>query len=87
MPRVSYFHGIIIRMYWNERDHPVAHFHAEYAGNFASIDLDGVALAGSLPSRQLRLVQDWAQLHHDELLANWERARKREPLDEIDPLP
>jgi hypothetical protein len=28
-------------------------------------------LAGSLPPRALRLIQDWAPLHQDELLANW----------------
>ena len=28
MPRVSAFYGVVIYMYWNERDHPVAHFHA-----------------------------------------------------------
>ena len=26
MPRVSAFYGVAIYMYWNERDHPVAHF-------------------------------------------------------------
>ena len=30
MPRVSAFYGILIFMYWNEGDHPVAHFHAHY---------------------------------------------------------
>jgi hypothetical protein len=28
MPRISAFYGVVIYMYWNERDHPVAHFHA-----------------------------------------------------------
>jgi hypothetical protein len=87
VPRISFFYGIIIRMYWNERDHPVAHFHAEYAGKYASIALDGTMLAGSLPARALRLIQDWAALHQDELLANWEHARDRQPLEKIDPLP
>jgi Domain of unknown function (DUF4160) len=32
MPRISAFYGIVIRMYWNERDHPIAHFHAEHDG-------------------------------------------------------
>lgn len=86
MPRVSHFYGITIRMYWNERDHPVAHFHAEYAGHNASIAFDGTMLAGSLPPRALGLVQDWARLHSDELLANWEHARSHEPLAPIDPL-
>jgi hypothetical protein len=24
MPRISAFYGVVIYMYWNERDHPVA---------------------------------------------------------------
>jgi hypothetical protein len=37
MPRVSTFYGVVIYMYWNERDHPVAHFHAYHAGRLASV--------------------------------------------------
>jgi hypothetical protein len=86
MPRISYFYGIAIAMYWREKDHPVPHFHAEYAGQKASIGIDGKVLGGSLPPRALRLVQDWAALHHDELLANWQRARGHESLEPIEPL-
>ena len=87
MPRISAFYGIVIRMYWNERDHPVAHFHAEYASHLASIGLNGAILGGTLPPRALAMVREWARLHHDELLANWMRARAHEQLDRIDPLP
>lgn len=48
MPRVSAFYGVVIYMYWNERDHPVAHFHASHAGRRASVSADGNVLAGSL---------------------------------------
>jgi len=48
--------------------------------------LRGELIAGSLPPRALALVVEWAQLHHDELLANWERARRDEPLEPIAPL-
>ena len=74
-------------MYWNERDHPVPHFRAEYGQHMASIGIDGSLLGGSLPPRALRMVREWARLHHDELLADWQRARRREPLDPIEPLP
>jgi len=30
MPRLSYFYGIKIALFWREHNHPVAHFHAEY---------------------------------------------------------
>lgn len=86
MPRISQFFGITIRMYWNERDHPVPHFHAEYGDDAAAVDLNGEILGGALPPRALRLVRDWAQLHREDLLANWERARNHEPLHEIEPL-
>jgi hypothetical protein len=42
---------------------------------------------GPLPTRALRLVREWAQLHSDELLANWQRAVGDEPLATIAPLP
>ena len=86
MPRISTFYGIVITMYWREKDHPVPHFHAEQAGQHASVGVDGVVLAGHLPARALRFVQEWAALHHDELLANWNRARNNEALETIDPL-
>jgi hypothetical protein len=87
MPRVSAFYGIVIYMYWNERDHSVAHFHAYHAGRRASVSLDGNVLAGSLEPRALQFVLEWASLRREEILANWERARKSERLLGIPPLP
>ena len=46
----------------------------------------GEVIRGSLPRRALSLVDEWRQLHIDELLANWERARGRQPLAYIGPL-
>jgi hypothetical protein len=87
VPRISFFYGITIWMYWNEGAHARPHFHARYADRAASVDFDGKLVAGELPRRALALVAEWAALHHDELLANWERARRNEPLEPIDPLP
>jgi hypothetical protein len=86
MPRVSAFYGVVIYRYWNERDHPVAHFHAYHAGRRVSVSADGEVLAGSLDSRALQFVREWAVLRSGEILANWERARRNEPLLGIDPL-
>lgn len=41
---------------------------------------------GSLKRRALGLVLDWAELHRDEPLANWELARQGKPLNQIAPL-
>ena len=87
MPCISFFYGIAIWMYWNEGAHARPHFHARYQDQAASIDLAGEVIAGSLPPRALTLVTEWAALHRDELLTNWERARRNEPLEPIEPLP
>jgi Domain of unknown function (DUF4160) len=61
-----------------------SHFHARYAGQTASVDFAGAVIAGSLPRRALALVAEWAAPHAYELAANWERARRDEPLEPID---
>jgi hypothetical protein len=86
VPRISSFHGVVITMYYEE--HGVPHFHAHCAERDASISIARLeVLAGSLPPRVLMLVLRWARLHRDELQANWERARRDDPLQSIDPLP
>jgi hypothetical protein len=86
VPRISEFYGIVIAMYY--REHGVPHFHATYAGETIVVAIEtGDVLAGSVPARALRLVQEWADLHREELRRNWSRAREDAPLDRIDPLP
>ena len=36
--------------------------------------------------RALKLIWEWLDEHQVDLLENWERARKRQPLIRIDPL-
>ena len=43
-------------------------------------------IAGSFPKPQQRLVEAWAELHRDELLANWERLQQGRAPSRIDPL-
>ena len=63
-------------------------FHATYAGETVVVSIEtGEVLAGTVPSRALRLVLEWAGLHRDELRSNWGRAREDAPLERIDPLP
>lgn len=88
MPRISAF-------LWDRdldvsrRDPPSrsTHFHATYAGDEASIDIESLEiLAGELAPRARRLVADWAREHQGELRENWERARRHERLQPIEPL-
>jgi len=87
VPRISFFYGIAIFMYWNEGVHARPHFHARYSGQAASVDFDGAVIAGTLPPRALEMIREWAQTHRGELDANWERARREQALQPIDPLP
>lgn len=75
MPELSRFFGIIIRMYMEVgQPHNRPHFHAYYHDEVAVFSLDPIELlAGSLPRRQRRLVEAWAELHEPELLADWQR--------------
>ena len=85
MPEISRFFGIVIKMYWE--DHTPPHFHAFYAGEQALIDIRTLSLfAGQLQPRALGLVIEWANLHQQELLADWRRAQGQEPLKKIAPL-
>lgn len=85
MPTISIFYGIIVRMFYDE--HAPPHFHAQYGEFKASINIKTLELMeGKLPRRALELLLDWAELHQNELLEDWElcqmhlQPRKIEPL-------
>jgi hypothetical protein len=85
MPEISRFFGIVIKMFFD--DHRPPHFHAEYAGNAALVDIRTLsAFSGHLPPRAMGLVIEWATLHQQELLADWERAQAQQELQKIAPL-
>lgn len=67
--------------------HHLAHFHAYYQDEVAVFSLDPVDLiAGSLSRRQRRLVEAWAELHQEELIADWQRLQSGQAPLPIDPL-
>jgi len=74
MPIISFFYGIIIRMVpYDSRQHHAAHFHAKYAEHEAVFSIpEAELLAGSFPNNKRKLVVAWADIHREELLANWE---------------
>ncbi|MFN7275205.1 MAG: DUF4160 domain-containing protein [Bacteroidota bacterium] len=85
MTQISYFLGVIIRMFY--RDHNPPHFHAFYADFEGIFDIEkNELIGGELPPRVLGIVTEWTALHQDELLENWEKARQQESLKTIAPL-
>jgi hypothetical protein len=85
MSTLSRFYGVTIKMY--VREHPPAHFHAEYGEFEALIAIDTLqVLTGRLPRRALAFVLEWASQHREELRDNWERAVRHDVFVPIDPL-
>jgi hypothetical protein len=85
VPSISRFFGIVIAMYFD--DHGPPHFHARHASGAAKVRIDTLEpIESALDRPQLRFVLAWAELHQDERLKNWQRARAGEKLHQIDPL-
>mgnify|MGYP001562034807 CR=1 FL=1 len=85
MPDISRFFGIIIAMFYDGHNPP--HFHARYGGFNAVIRIEDFAvLEGDLPPRALGLVIERAEMHKDDLLKDWMRAKENKPLFPIEPL-
>ena len=88
MPVISMFYGIIVRMFhFDDKRHRLPHIHVEYQGEVAVIEIEsGEILAGTLPSKKLRLVQAWIEIHQDELMADWKLATEGMETFKIKPL-
>ncbi|PIE74481.1 MAG: hypothetical protein CSA18_04865 [Deltaproteobacteria bacterium] len=87
MPTISMFYGIIIRMYYAPGEHPPPHFHIYYGEHRATGDIQTCEITqGQLPKKQSRLVIAWAELHQEELMANWKLLMNGEKPFNIEPL-
>ncbi|MFH1386077.1 MAG: DUF4160 domain-containing protein [bacterium] len=85
MPEICRFFGIVIAVFYD--DHNPPHFHARYEDQKVTIDINELTVkVGRLPPRVLGLVIEWAALHKDELIKEWELAKQQKPLFPILPL-
>lgn len=85
MPTISVFYGIMIQMFWD--DHAPPHFHALYAEHEVLIDIATLKIMkGGMPRRALALVLEWASLHRDELLEDWNLCDNHQAPKKIPPL-
>ena len=70
MPESCRFLGIVIGMYYNEHNPP--HFHLRYNEYRAVMGIETLnILDGKLPARVRGLVEEWAEMHQQELLVMW----------------
>jgi hypothetical protein len=85
VPRLSFFYGIAVYLYFE--DHEPPHVHARYAGSEARVSIvSGEVIEGSLPRRASRLVAEWVNEHSDERAVCWEKAVRGEQPGTIEPL-
>ena len=87
MPELSRFYGIIIKMYFNDvQQHHKPHIHAFYGDYESVIAVDGELLAGSIPAKQLKIINGWLAIYEDEVYDAWNKAVKGDHFDKINPL-
>jgi hypothetical protein len=87
VPTISMFFGIIIRMYCGKAEHNSPHFNAYYNDFRAVVDVQKCEITeGNLPKKQSKLVLAWAEIHQEDLLANWRLASNGEMPFTIEPL-
>ncbi len=84
MPIISRFFGIIIFIFW--REHQPPHFHAKYGDDEVTVEIQTGKVTGIISQRVLNMVQEWRELHKDELVADWKLAQENKPLKRIEPL-
>ena len=67
-------------------EHNPPHFHAKYGDYTVSIEIKSGIVEGKFPRRALSALLEWAGMHHDELLQDWELACQHCNLNKIEPL-
>lgn len=83
MPALSRFYGIVIKMFFRQKEHNPPHFHVTYGDFMGIVSLETLEMEeGDLPPRALKMVKEWAALHRDELLEVW----RSQDFKEIEPL-
>jgi len=84
MPEISRFYGIVIKMYFKNKEHNPPHFHALYGEFMSSFRIDTLEeLEGDLPMQAKMLVLKWATEKQNDLEEIWDQQtfRKLQPLE------
>ncbi len=85
MPEIARFYGIIITMYYD--DHNPPHFHARYGDESIVVSIGALSiLEGQMSPRALGLIIEWAAQHKEELMEDWDLAKKNQTPKKITPL-
>ena len=73
MPEISRFYGIVISMFFRQKEHPLPHIHATYAEQVASFNIKtGQLTGGYLRPTAKKLVEKWLKKNKKALEEMWE---------------
>ena len=85
MPTITSFYGLVIKMYFQQREHNPPHIHVLYQNTMmGALDIrTGKLLEGDLPQRAQNLVREWLKSNQAALLKMWETQefKKLPPLE------
>ena len=84
MPEISRFFFFFFSLYW--RDHNPPHIHFSYGDYECSISVLDRVVDGKAPAKVISKVNEWIDLHENEILTLWEKAQKGEKIGKIEPL-
>ncbi len=87
MPELCRFGGMVIVMLFKDtKQHNKPHVHVYYGEYEASVGLDGELLAGSLPSKQYKILVGWLLYNEEAVYKAWNLAVQGEHFDKIKPM-
>lgn len=72
MPVISRFSGIVIKMYFRQKEHNPPHIHAIYGECIGLFEIEsGRMFEGDIPVKERKLVETFVKQYTSELLEMW----------------
>ena len=83
MPVITRFYGIVIKMYFRQKEHNPPHIHAIYGDYFGIFSIiNGEMIEGDIPKKEQNLIKDFIFYYSEQLKEMWETQifRKLDPI-------
>ncbi len=73
MPTISRFYGMVIKMYFQQKEHNPPHFHVLYGEYIGIYDIATLRLIeGDLPIKAHNMIVEWGEKYRSELQEIWD---------------
>ncbi|BED93151.1 MAG: DUF4160 domain-containing protein [Candidatus Paraimprobicoccus trichonymphae] len=72
MPVLSMFYGMIIKMFFIQKEHNPPHIHVIYGEYVGVVDIQTIEMVeGDLPPKALVMIKEWVMIYKKELMEIW----------------